>query len=233
VAARCPLKSAQGVGCWVRSLGLAGADAAAVARRLLAGSPVHARPLLRCGFGAGGHHVVKGQRARRSSRGVLCRVVSALCAAEALGEGLRVRGRAALVALRFYLGRADKWLSGGGRGVGCAAPVALRSRRYLRSKHFGGPARRLSLGACCVAVSFAANGQLVGRQRTCRRSRGVCCRAVPAPLEVKSLGGGAGGGGCAAFAAAGSRRRVRSIRWREAGAWAVARPLLPRGPGTA
>jgi len=166
VVARRPLKRARGAGCWVRSRGLAGADAAAaVARHLLASSSVGARPLLRGGLGAAGCHAVKGQRARRSSRGVLCRVLSAPCAGEALGEGLRVRGRAAPVALRIYLGQAVKWLSAGGSGGGCAASVAVRSRRYVTSKRWGGPADLLddphSLQA--LAASFITRRQVIGQ----------------------------------------------------------------------
>ena len=180
MVAQRPLRRARGAGCWVRSRCLAGADAAAVAWRLLAGSSVGERLLLRAGLVAAGRHVVIGRPARRSSRGVLCRVVSAPLAAEALGKGVRVRGRATLVASRFF---------SGGRSSGCAGADAAVVARHL-----------LPCGRC------AACGRGVGEGCARPRSRGFCCRTVPAPRDFKSLGEGGLVGGCAASSAVRTRR---------------------------
>jgi len=70
----------------------------------MAGSSMRARLLLRNGLGTAGCHAVKGQRTRLLSRGVLCRMVSIPRAAAALGEGVRVLGRAAPVASKSRRG---------------------------------------------------------------------------------------------------------------------------------
>jgi len=166
-----------------------------------------ARCQLRPGLFAAGSKVVGRRRTRRLSRGVLCRA--------------------------FPAPRDVQSLCGGGSGGCCAAFVAARCRRCVRPRRWvvadaAVVARRLS-----PRVPGAAGGQVVGGGQARRRPPSVCCRAVPAPRDVKSLCGGRRGGGCAAFVAARSWRGGWSSRWGGAGASAVARRLLPRVPGPA
>ena len=79
----------------------------------------------------------------------------------------------------------------------------------------------------------AAGVQDVGRGQTRRQVRVVCCRAAPAPRDVKSLGEGGRVGGCAASSAALTRRGGRSSRWGRDGASVGARRSLSRGSGAA
>ena len=195
----------------MRSRCLARADAAAVARCLWAGSSAGARPLLRGGLGSARRQAVRGQRARRSSRGVLCRVVSALrgqgveigcarprsrgacCVSVPLRRaGVRVGGRAPSVARRHLrCGRRAAC----GRGVwrGCARP-RLRGPRLRRGPfEAGGCACRRS-GAVCCAPAFAARSLLRVQPRCWGRvcassvARRVCV-AVPLSRAGVRVGG--------------------------------------------
>jgi len=141
-----------------------------------------------------------------------------VCEVTKLGEGTRVRGRAAF--------------------------VAARSQRYVTSSCWGragasaGARRLLPHGRGAAGVQVIGRGQTRRQVRgVCPRSHGVCCRGATARRAVKSLGEGRRVGRRAAFrtasVAARSQRRVTSSRWGKAGASAGACRLLPHGRGAA
>jgi len=137
-----------------------------------------ARRLLRRGIFAAGGPVVGRRRTRRSSRGIRCR---ALVATSDHGG---------------WRGRAPRW----SRGVCCRAVSAVcAAESFGRGRRVAGARLLFPYGR----GSTCGQGIVGGRARP--RSRGVCCRAVSAPREVKSLGEGERVGGCAASSAARTR----------------------------
>ena len=203
----------------MRSRCLARAAAAAVARCLWAGSSAGARPLLRGGLGSARRQAVRGQRARRSSRGVLCRVVSAL-----RGQGVEIgcarpRSRCACC-VAVPLRRAGGCACRRSGAVCCAPSFAVRSLLRVRPRCLGKVCASAVARRVCVAVPLRRAGLRVGgrapsvsrRHLRCSRcsacgrgvcggcsrprSRCACCVAVPLRRAVKWLcGGGSGGGG--------------------------------------
>ena len=153
---RCPVSSAARTRRGGRSSRWVGADASAGVRRF---SP-HGR-CFTCDRG------VAGCPARRPSRSVCRRAVSAVCAAEPSGRG--------------------------GRGGGCAASLAVRSPRSVRSRRWGRVLRR---------GLFVVGGQVVGRRRTRRWLRNVFWSQFPVPRAAKTSWEGGCVGGRAAIVAA-------------------------------
>jgi len=192
---------------------------------------------------------------RRLLRAVICGAVAAPRAAEAFGEGVRVRGRAA----RLRRGPVEAGGCACRRpGAVCCAPsFAVRSPRRVRPRRLGRVCASAVARRVCVAVPSRRAGVRVGgrapsvarrhlrcgRRAACGRgvwggcarprSRCACCVAVPLRRAVKWLGGGGSGGGGAVVVGIRSRCRVRSRRWGRAGASVGARCLLPRGRGAA
>jgi len=141
-----------------------------------------------------------------------------LCEVTKLGEGTRVRGRAAFVAAR--------------------SQRYVTSSRWERAGASAGARRLLPHGRGAAGVQVIARGQTHRQVRgVCPRSHGVCCRGAAARRAVKLLGEGSRVGRRAAFCtasvAARSQRRVTSSRLGRAGASAGARHLLPHGRGAA
>jgi len=192
---------------------------------------------------------------RRLLRAVICGAVAAPRAAEALGEGVRVRGRGA----RLRRGPVE---AGGcacrrSGAVCCAPSFAVRSLLRVRPRRLWGVCESAVAGRVCVPVPSRRAGVRVGgrapsdsrRHLRCGRcsacgrgvcggcsrprSRCACCVAVPLRRAVKWLCGGGSGGGGAVVVGIRSRWRVRSRRWGRAGASVGARCLLPRGRGAA
>jgi len=166
---------------------------------------------------------------RRLLRAGICGAVAAPRAAEALGEGVRVRGRGA----RLRRGPVE---AGGcacrrSGAVCCAPSFAVRSLLRVR------PRRLWGVFASAVALRvlrrgpFASSGQVVMWRRKRRWWRGGCWNPFPVARAVKTLGESGCLGGCAVSSAARTRRGGRSSCLAGADASAGVRRLSPHGRG--
>jgi len=193
----------------VRSRGSARADAAVVARR-----PLPRGRGATCGQlgGSGGciggcaasveartRRWVLGAAARsgRGGRGSGCAAsVGGLVALRAASVGGLVGGRAASVAWRSRCRGPPRCQRAAGASVAALRPLLRGLGAACGRGVGGGCARPQSRGACCVAESLrravkwlGGGGQVVGRRRTRRSSRGIRCRALVATSNHGGWGG--------------------------------------------